>query len=144
MCRKVMICLIVCAGFSALSYSAVEPNNYLIPGRAQLFNGSFAGVRSAYKTFDNGLNDGNCAQCSASRELKFFHALSKTAMLLVRSDGNSLDSLFEFAQKFGINISGQYWAPYFEPDPYLKIKKHFAIDGKDCRSFFASSPSHHT
>ena len=32
--------------------SAATPNNYLTPGRAQLFDGSQSGVRSAYQTFD--------------------------------------------------------------------------------------------
>jgi hypothetical protein len=107
--------LTVCIGFTALTASASEPNDYIIPGRELLFDGSLSGIRAAYQIFDNGLNDGNCAECQTNRELKFFHALSKTAMLLVRDDGNSIDSIFELAQKFGINISGQYWAPYFRP-----------------------------
>jgi hypothetical protein len=107
--------LAVCIGFATLTSSASELNDYNIPGRAILFDGTLSGIRSAYQIFDNGLNDGNCAECPTNRELKFFHALSKTAMLLVRNDGNSIDSVFELAQKFGINISGQYWAPYFRP-----------------------------
>ncbi|MGA2915436.1 MAG: hypothetical protein ABSE89_05370 [Sedimentisphaerales bacterium] len=116
MYRRIIICLAVCISWTTLTSFASEPNDYIIPGRALLFDGSLAGIRSAYQIFDNSLKDGNCAQCQANRELRFFHALSKTVMLLVRDDGNSIDSIFELMQKFGISILGQHWAPYFEPD----------------------------
>ena len=115
MCRKIVICLIACIGFTALSSSASEPNDYINPGRELLFSGTLSSIRSAYQIFDNGLNDGNCAECQTSRELRFFRVLSRAAMLLVRDDGNSVDSVLEMLQKFGVTVSGQYWAPYFRP-----------------------------
>ncbi|MFA5291601.1 MAG: hypothetical protein WC496_01055 [Phycisphaerae bacterium] len=118
MYRKIVMCLTVCVSFTVLSYSATAPgpNDYIIPGRILLFDGTLDGVRGAYQTFDNGINDGSCTQCQTDRELRFFHALSGTVMLLVREDGNSVNSIFELMQKFGIPVSGQYWAPYFESD----------------------------
>ena len=116
MYRRIIICLAVCIGFTTLNSFASEPNDYIIPGREMLFDGTLSGVRSAYQIFDNGLKDGNCAECQTSRELKFFHSLSGAAMLLVRNDGGSINSALEMLQKFGVNVLGQYWAPYFEPN----------------------------
>src|SRR4030042_6980762 len=115
MYRKIVICLIVCISFATLNSSASEPNDYIIPGRALLFNGSLSGIRSAYQTFDNGLNDTGCAECSTSRELKFLHAVTRTAMLVVKDDKGSIDSMFELAKRFGVDVLGDYWAPYFDP-----------------------------
>ena len=118
MYRRIIVCVAVCIGFVTLNSFARTglPSDYIIPGRAMLFDGSLSGVRDAYQTFDNGINDIYCTGCQTDRELRFFHALSKTAMLLVRDDGNSVNSIFELMQKFGVTVSGQHWAPYFEPD----------------------------
>jgi hypothetical protein len=95
---------------------ASEPNNYIIPGRALLFNGKLSGVRSAYQTFDNGLKDSACPQCKSSRQLIFFRAVAGTAMLFARDDGGSINSVIELAKKFGIDTIGDYWSPFFEPN----------------------------
>jgi len=117
MYRKIVMCLIVCVSFIPLNSfaRAIEPNDYTSPGRALLFDGTLTGIRSACQLFEDGLSSGNCPECETNREFTFFHALADTAMLLVRDDGNSIDSIFELMQKFGITISGQYWAPYFRP-----------------------------
>ena len=116
MLRKttVVILLSVCV-FAASQTQASEPNDYVIPGRSLLFDGSLSGLRSAYHLFDDGLNDTNCTECPTNRELKFFYAVAGTEMLLVRDDSNSINSLFELSREFGINIVGEYWAPYFKP-----------------------------
>lgn len=91
---------------------AGNPNDYIIPGRAKLFDGTLSGVRQAYQTFTNGINDPNC---SNNRELRFLHAAAGTAMLAIRDDGGSVNSVLELAKQFGINVLGDYWASYFEP-----------------------------
>ncbi len=116
MYRRIIICLAVCIGFTTLTALAGEPNDYIIPGRALLFDGTLSGIRGAYQIFDDALSSGNCPECVTNKEFTFFHCLADTAMLLVRDDGNSIDSIFELGQKFGITISGDHWAPYFEPD----------------------------
>jgi hypothetical protein len=95
---------------------ASEPNDYIIPGRALLFNGKLSGVRSAYQTFDNGLKDSACSQCKSSRQLIFLRAAAGTAMLFARDDGGFINSVIELAKKFGIDTIGNYWAPFFEPN----------------------------
>ena len=94
---------------------AGEANDYLVPGRSELFGGTVSGIRSAYQIFDDGLNDSNCPDCDTNRELKFFRALAGTGTLLVRDDGNSVDSVLELIEKFGITTFGDSWAPYLRP-----------------------------
>ncbi len=74
---------------------ASEPNDYLVPGRAELFDGTVSGILSAYQRFDQGLNDSNCIDCDTNRDLKFFRALASTGTLLFQDDGNSVDSILE-------------------------------------------------
>ncbi|HBG27451.1 MAG: hypothetical protein A2Y10_02660 [Planctomycetes bacterium GWF2_41_51] len=115
MYRKIIVCLLVFTALINSNLLASNAENYLTTGRAQLFDGTLDGIRNGYQTFDNGLKDAGCGDCQTSRELKFFHALSRTAMLVVKDDAGNIDSAFEQMDKFGINISGQFWAPYFRP-----------------------------
>jgi hypothetical protein len=116
MYRRIIVCLAVYIGFIAPASLAGEPNDYINPGRELLFNGSLSGVRAAYQIFENGLQDTSCTECQTNRELTFFHCLADTAMLFVRDDSNSIDSVFELMRNFGVTISGEHWAPYFEPN----------------------------
>ena len=43
---------------------ATEPNNYIIPGKSYMCEGSLSGLRLAYQTFDAGLR-----KCMKSRFL---------------------------------------------------------------------------
>lgn len=94
---------------------ASDANDCIQLGRAYIFDGNLSGLRMAYQTFDDCLNDQNCLDCSSSRELKFLHAVTRTAMLVIRDDGNSIDSVFELGKQFSIDVLGDYWAPYFDP-----------------------------
>lgn len=118
MYRGIIVCLAFLINFTALAASARTslPSDYTILGRELLFDGSLSGIRGAYQVFENGLNDSSCTECQTDMEFTFFHCLADTAMLFVRDDSNSVDSVFELMQKFGVIISGEYWAPYFEPD----------------------------
>lgn len=92
---------------------ASDCNDCIQQGRAYMFDGTLSGLRHAYQIFDtNCLNDPNCTN---NRELKFLHAVTRTAMLVIRDDGNSIDSVFELGKQFSIDVLGDYWAPYFDP-----------------------------
>jgi len=103
--RTVTVILLGVVSCTSLVWAG-EPNDYTIPGRAQLFEGTLSGVRQAYQTFHNGINDPNA---SDSRELRFLHAVAGTAMLGIRDDGGSIDSFLELAREFGIEVSGDQW-----------------------------------
>ena len=112
MYRKTVTAILLGIVFFASLTLAGNPNDYIIPGRAKLFDGTLSGVRQAYQMFTNGINDPNC---SNNRELRFLHAAAGTAMLAIRDDGGSVNSVLELAKQFGINVLGNYWASYFEP-----------------------------
>jgi len=119
---------------------ATEPNDYIIPGRAQLFDGTLSGVRQAYQIFDNGITDPCCIN---NRELRFFHAAAGTAMLAIRDDGGSIDSFFELASEFGIDVLGDNW---HQLDVYCPLNEHDAYeippgapDADQIRSIFDTS-----
>jgi len=89
---------------------ATEPNDYIIPGKSYMCEGSLSGLRLAYQTFDAGLKDSSCSQCSTNRELKFLHAVTKTAMLFIDiNDYSTNNSVLELVQSFGVNVSGDYF-----------------------------------
>jgi hypothetical protein len=111
MLHKISIVLIVFAGMFTAACFASDPGDYLTAGRIQMFDGTMTGLRAAYKTFDNGINDTNCSDCGVNRELRFFRALSGTIMLMARDDEGSINSLFELAKEFDIEISGESWGP---------------------------------
>ncbi len=85
---------------------ASEPNDYIIPGRSYMFEGTISGLRLAYQIFDDGLNDTNCPDCSTDRELKFLHALTGAGMLAARDDGGEIDSILELVEEFDIELLG--------------------------------------
>ena len=99
--------------FSLMTWAS-DCNYYTRVGRALMFDGTLPGMRLAYETFDNGLNDPGCPDCNTCRELKFLHAVTGTAMLIIRDDNGSVDSVFELLKQFDIEVFG-VWAPYFEP-----------------------------
>jgi hypothetical protein len=108
MYRKTVTTILVLLGIvsSASPTWAADPEAYIIPGRAQLFAGTLSGIREAYQTFSNGINDPDASDDS---ELRFFHAAAGTAMLAVRDDGGSINSFFELAGEFGLDILGDHW-----------------------------------
>lgn len=91
--------------------SGYDADHYLSVGRAQLFDRSLSGIRQAYQTFDDGLNDGACADCASSRELRFFHAFSRIGMLVVRDNGSDYNSLLHLAGTFGATVTGDQFFP---------------------------------
>ena len=111
MLHKISIVLIVIVGMFTAASFASDPGDYLTAGRIQMFDGTMTGLRAAYKTFDNGIKDTNCSDCGVNRELRFFRALSGTIMLMARDDEGSINSLFELAKEFDIEISGESWGP---------------------------------
>lgn len=103
----VWVWMTVLCGCLASAAGAMTASDYITAGRSEMSGGTIAGMRSAFDTFDAGLNDGGCADCRTSRELIFLHALTKTLMLFV--DTNDIvvtDSLFEMAGEFGVILTG--------------------------------------
>ena len=115
MFRKTVATTLLVIVFCTSLVWASDCNDYIIPGRALMFDGTLSGLRLAYETFDNGINDAGCMDCNTNRELRFLHAVTGTAMLVIRDDDGSIDSVFELAKQFEIYVLGNYWAPYFEP-----------------------------
>jgi len=72
-----------------------DANECVTQGKSYMFNGTLSGIRQAYQTFDDCLKGIGCTNCSGSRELKFLHSLTGTAMLLIRDDGGSVSSVLE-------------------------------------------------
>ena len=146
MYRKTMTAILLgVVSCTSLAWAG-DPNDYIIPGRAQLFDGTLSGVRQAYQTFTNGINDPNCTN---NRELRFLRAAAGTAMLVIKDDGGSINSVFELVKEFGIDVFGDYWAPYFEPlglELSVPLNEHDAYeippgapDANQIRSIFDTS-----
>jgi len=140
MCHKTVTAILLGIVFCTSLSWAGNPNDYIIPGRAQLFDGTLSGVRQAYQTFTNGINDPNC---SNNRKLRFLHAVAGTAMLAIRDDGGSIDSFSELASEFGIEILGDNW---HQLDVYYPLNEHDAYeippgvpDGDEIRSIIDTS-----
>jgi hypothetical protein len=99
--------------------AAAEPNcrdTYIVPGRQALFDGTLSGVREANTIFDAGIHNSICA---GDRELAFLHAVAKTAMLLIRDNNGTVDSILELAKTFQVQLTGDYWAN--PPDLQLQV-----------------------
>ena len=96
---------LMCFLCTSVSWSS-EPNEYIIPGRASMFDGTVSGLRDAYQIFDDGLNDAGCSDCNTNRELIFLHALARITMWGAKDDGQPIDSAIELAREFGVEVLG--------------------------------------
>ncbi|MDD5327119.1 MAG: hypothetical protein PHY02_04805 [Phycisphaerae bacterium] len=97
-------CCLISAVFAA------EPNDYLVPGKSDICEGSLSSLREAYQIFDAGLNDTSCADCNTNRELIFLHAATRTAMLFIDNNDLSInDSFLEVAERFGVQVLGDFF-----------------------------------
>lgn len=99
---KMIVALILAFSLSAMAY---PPEHYLNPGRADLFDGTLTGVREAAGIFDQAAADPDCAD---SREVRFFHALSRIALWAARDDGGEVNSLMELVRRYGVTVSGDW------------------------------------
>ena len=84
--------------------------NYIPQGRIYLFDPKMSSTREAYNIFDEGYNDPTCVDCQTDRELVFFHALTRTLMLVSRDNGGGLDSILEMSKLFGLEILGDNYS----------------------------------
>jgi hypothetical protein len=87
---------------------ATTANEYVQSGRLWLFQGTLMGLRNSYAILDAGMNDAGCPDCATSRELIFFHALSRISMWAFRNDGAPTNSAFELAEENGFSITGNW------------------------------------
>jgi len=105
MFNKVVITL--CLFTSSLGIcSASDPNTYLLQGRSFLFNRSLSGIRMANDIFDKAMGDPNCFSCPSNRNLRFFHALSQLAMLIIPDNSEPVTSMIEIANQYDVQIMG--------------------------------------
>jgi hypothetical protein len=74
-----------------------------------MLEGTLSGLRLAYETFDNGINDQECPDCDMNRKLIFLHAVTRTAMVLIDNNDISIDSFLELAHEFGVTVTGDYF-----------------------------------
>jgi len=109
MFRKTVITLLMTIMFCTSFAWASDANYYISAGRSLMFDGTLSGLRLAYETFDNGLNDPSCADCSTNRELIFLHALARITMWGAKDDGEPIDSAIELAREFGVDVLGDYF-----------------------------------
>ncbi len=119
--KTVTTILLVIVSCTSLAWGE-PPEYYLVPGREKLFDGTLSGVRQAYQIFDNGIKD---PECSDNSELKFFHAAAGTAMLAFRDDGGSINSFFELAGEFGMDVLGDNWHQLYV---YHSVNEHDAYE----------------
>lgn len=105
-CKKMMtLIILVVLIFSGIA-QALTAEDYKTLGRMYMFDRTLSGIRYANGIFEDGLNDQSCLDCSSDRELIFLHALSEIAMLVIRDDSNSIDSVLELAGQFGLTVLG--------------------------------------
>ena len=86
-------------------------------GRPVLFDGTLSGIRQAYDIFDIAVSNPECVDCAGSRELLFFHALSRIAMWAVRDDGGPVNSGMELANELGTEITGDFMREIIVTEP---------------------------
>ena len=137
--RTVILTLLVVMCCTSLAWAGV-PDDYLVPGREKLFEGTLSGVRQAYQIFTNGIED---PACSDNEAIRFFHAAAGTAMLAFRDDGAPINSFFELAREFGLEVLGDNWHQLYT---YHPVNEHDAYeippeapDENEIRSIFDTS-----
>jgi hypothetical protein len=129
MSRKIIVFVLLISSLHTSVGQGSDAGYYIAAGRNLMFDGTFSGLRLAYETFDNGLKDSNCPDCNANRELKFLHAVAKTAMLVIRDNNGTIDSFLELAKTFDVQLTGDFWAPYFYPSVFqlhMPLNQHDA------------------
>jgi len=96
------------------SVPALTADDYVLTGRARMFDGTVTGLVEADDIFAAGRNDTGCPDCRCDRELTLLHAITKTALLFVdHNDIMAPDGLFRLAEEFGIPLA--VIAPYDAP-----------------------------
>jgi hypothetical protein len=114
-----------------------------------MLEGTLSGLQSAYEAFDEGIA---CSQSVHSapadsvsvtpsafdfvdiRELIFLRALTQTAMLVIRDDGGSTDSVLELAREFGIELLGDSMV-------LSELKVNYPVNQHDSYEIPAGAPA---
>ena len=97
--------LLICLALTT-PLAASTADDYLIPGRVAMFDGTASGLTQAGGIFAAGLSDANAADGAGDRELAFLHALAQTTMLF--GDPNDIvatDSLFRLIEEFTVTLA---------------------------------------
>ena len=110
--QSTLVALLVGLVLSWSTAYANDPDDCIREGRAHMFTNSLSGLRAAFQTFDDCLNDPLCPECNSNQELVFLHALMRSTLLFI--DNNDLvvnDSFFELAEAFGLLVQGDSFDP---------------------------------
>lgn len=105
---------------------------YIQQGRIYLFDPKVSSTREAYNIFNEGYNDLTCVDCQTDRELAFFHALTRTLMLIGRDNNENLDSILEMSKLFGLKILG---------DDYLSLSASYPVNKHDYYQIPTNAPN---
>lgn len=98
-------CLLICLGLGAPA-AASTLDDYIVPGRARLFDGTASGPARACDLFAAGLADASCAESPGRRDLLFLHALARTTVLLGNPSDNVVpDGLLKWIEPFSAALA---------------------------------------
>ncbi len=86
--------------------AATPAEDYVIPGRIRLFDGTASGPARACAIFAAGLCDVDGAKCPRYRELLFLHVLAQTTMLLGDSDEAVPHGLLRWVEQLSAAFAG--------------------------------------
>jgi len=102
--------LLICCSLT-VSVSALTADDYVIAGRAALFERTHSGLIQACDVFTAGLEDTDGPDGRSDRELMFLHAVARTARLFVDcNDVLAAKDFFELAEVFGVPLDGiTFW-----------------------------------
>ncbi len=107
--RTVILTLLAVMCWTSMAWAS-DADYYITVGRTLMFDGSLSSLRLSYQTFDIGVNDSGCPDCSTNRELRFLHAVTRTAMLFIDNSNLSVnDSFLELAEEFGVRVEGDHF-----------------------------------
>ncbi len=95
--------LILTAFVCLANINTAAAGDYMTTGQAYMFEGTISGLRLAYQTFDQGIKDPTYPK---TRELRFLHSLTRTAMLFIRTDGGEIDSFLELGGRYDVELYG--------------------------------------
>lgn len=102
MIRNRVFNLVIVSALLVLNCGIVSAD-YIVDAKSQMSAGTISGIRQAYDICEQAMGDESYPK---SRELLFLYSLNRTAMLVAKDDGGQIDSFFELANAFDVEIVG--------------------------------------
>jgi len=108
--RIVAWIVLTCCGVTA-SAPALTADDYVVAGRAALFERTRAGLVQACDIFTAGIEDVDCPDCDGDRELIFLHAIARTGRLFVEGrDILRAEDFLALAETLGVPLQAvTFW-----------------------------------